>query len=404
MRKFPKRILAGLLTAAVAAAMTGCGSSSGQGQTSAQTQAATATDESPEENGAESDDAAGEVSEPAGEDTGTEGTGVALTNVNPNLATRVTDEEDHYIFELDENVTREKVYYFNRFGIEIAADLYMAKDADLTQQYPAVVVGPPFGGVKEQGPGVYANELAQRGFVVLAFDPAYHGYSGGQPRLAGSTSLYAEDFSAAVDYLGTREFVDRDKIGAIGICGSGGFALAAAGMDTRIKAVVTSVMYDITGIMNQISGEQRQQMLEADSLQRWEDFENGTARQQLSYPEEPDTEMPEGLDPVTEEFYSFYGMERGHHPNALGNLTIASVPDTMNFPSLTHISEISPRPILFIAGENAHSLGYSEEAYANAAEPKELYVVPGANHVDLYDQVDKIPFDKIESFLNEALN
>ena len=162
-------------------------------------------------------------------------------------------------------------------------------------------------------------------------------------------------------------------------------------------------MYDITGIMNQISGEQRQQMLEADSQQRWEDFENGTARQQLSYPEEPDTEMPEGLDPVTEEFYSFYGMERGHHPNALGNLTIASVPDTMNFPSLTHISEISPRPILFIAGENAHSLGYSEEAYENASEPKELYVVPDANHVDLYDQTDKIPFDKIENFLMDAM-
>lgn len=375
--------MAGLLTAAAVTAMAGCTAASGQGQTtpspSSQTQVTTETESASEE------------------------TSVSEDHVNPNLATRVTEEEDHYIFELDENVTREKVYYFNRFGIEIAADLYMAKDADLTQQYPAVVVGPPFGGVKEQGPGVYANELAQRGFVVLAFDPAYHGYSGGHPRLAGSTSLYAEDFSAAVDYLGTREFVDRDRIGAVGICGSGGFALAAAGMDTRIKAVVTSVMYDITGIMNQISGEQRQQMLEADSQQRWEDFENGTARQQLSYPEEPDTEMPEGLDPVTEEFYSFYGMERGHHPNALGNLTIASVPDTMNFPSLTHISEISPRPILFIAGENAHSLGYSEEAYENASEPKELYVVPDANHVDLYDQTDKIPFDKIENFLMDAM-
>ena len=383
MRQFQKKIMAGLLTAAAVTAMAGCTAASGQGQTtpspSSQTQVTTETESASEE------------------------TSVSEDHVNPNLATRVTEEEDHYIFELDENVTREKVYYFNRFGIEIAADLYMAKDADLTQQYPAVVVGPPFGGVKEQGPGVYANELAQRGFVVLAFDPAYHGYSGGHPRLAGSTSLYAEDFSAAVDYLGTREFVDRDRIGAVGICGSGGFALAAAGMDTRIKAVVTSVMYDITGIMNQISGEQRQQMLEADSQQRWEDFENGTARQQLSYPEEPDTEMPEGLDPVTEEFYSFYGMERGHHPNALGNLTIASVPDTMNFPSLTHISEISPRPILFIAGENAHSLGYSEEAYENASEPKELYVVPDANHVDLYDQTDKIPFDKIENFLMDAM-
>lgn len=395
MRKFQKRIAAGVLAVVTVAAIAGCSSSSDPVVTQTQEGTTEILTETPgsEEETLESEET----------DMGTEGTGVALTNLNPNLAVRVTDEEDHYIFELNENVTREKVYYFNRFGIEIAADLYMAKDADRTQQYPAIVVGPPFGGVKEQGPGVYANELAQRGFVVLAFDPAYHGYSGGQPRLAGSTSHYAEDFSAAVDYLGTREFVNRDQIGAVGICGSGGFALAAAGMDTRIKAVVTSVMYDITGIMNQISGETRQQMLEADSLQRWEDFENGTARQQLSYPETPDTELPEGLDPVSEEFYSFYGMERGHHPNALGNLTIASVPDTMNFPSLTHISEIAPRPILFIAGENAHSLGYSEEAYENAAEPKELYVVPGANHVDLYDQVDKIPFDKIESFFKEAL-
>ena len=214
MRQFQKKIMAGLLTAAAVTAMAGCTAASGQGQTtpspSSQTQVTTETESASEE------------------------TSVSEDHVNPNLATRVTEEEDHYIFELDENVTREKVYYFNRFGIEIAADLYMAKDADLTQQYPAVVVGPPFGGVKEQGPGVYANELAQRGFVVLAFDPAYHGYSGGHPRLAGSTSLYAEDFSAAVDYLGTREFVDRDRIGAVGICGSGGFALAAAGMDTSI--------------------------------------------------------------------------------------------------------------------------------------------------------------------------
>ncbi len=323
-------------------------------------------------------------------------------NENPNLAIRVTEEEDHYIFELDETVSRTKVYYKNRFGIELAGDLYMAKDADMTQKYPAIVIGPPFGGVKEQGPGVYANQLAQRGFVVLTFDPAYHGYSGGEPRMAGSTSLYAEDFSAGVDYLGTRDFVDREKIGAAGICGSGGFALAAAAMDTRIKAVATSVMYDITGIMNSITGEQRQQMLEANSLQRWEDFESETPAAQIAYPETPDEVMPKGLDPVTEEFYAFYGMARGHHPNARGNLTVASVPDTMNFPSLTHISEISPRPILFIAGEKAHSLGYSETAFANAAEPKELYIVPDSNHVDLYDQVDKIPFDKLESFFKEA--
>lgn len=320
---------------------------------------------------------------------------------NPNLALKVTPEEEHYIFELSENVTRTHVYYKNRFGIEIAGDLYMAIDADMSQQYPAIIIGPPFGGVKEQGPGVYANQLAQRGFVVLAFDPSYHGYSGGEPRMVGSTTLYSEDFSAGVDYLGTQSFVDREKIGAIGICGSGGFALSTVAMDTRIKAVATSVMYDIAGQMNSMTGETRQQLLDMASQQRWADYENGTAAYRTSYPQEPTNQIPEGVDPVTEEFFSFYGTGRGHHPNALGNVTDASVMDLMNFPSLTHINEIGPRPILFIVGEKAHSRAYSETAYENASEPKEIYVVPYANHVDLYDQVDMIPFDKLQTFFVE---
>lgn len=321
---------------------------------------------------------------------------------NPNNAIRVSAEDEHYIFDISDNVTRTHVYYKNRFGIEIAADLYMAKDADMTQQYPALIIGPPFGGVKEQGPGVYANQLAQQGFVVLAFDPAYHGYSGGEPRMNGSSALYVEDFSAAVDYIGTQSFVDRNKIGAIGICGSGGFALSAASMDTRIKAVAASVMYDITGQMNSIEGEARQQMLDMISEQRWVDFESGISAYRTSYPEQPTEDIPEGLDPTTEEFYSFYGTSRGHHPNALGNVTDGSMGDIMTLPSLTHINEISPRPILFIVGENAHSRAFSDTAYENAAQPKEMYVVPDANHVDLYDQVDKIPFDKLESFFMEA--
>ena len=326
------------------------------------------------------------------------------TEKNPNLATRITEADDHYIFELSGNVTRTQVYYKNRFGIELAGDLYMAKDADRSQKYPAIVIGPPFGGVKEQGPGVYANQLAQRGFVVLTFDPSYHGYSGGEPRMTGSTDIYAEDFSAGVDYLGMQDFVDREKIGAIGICGSGGFALSAAAMDSRIKAVATSVMYDISSLGNSATGEARLAQLEQLSQQRWTDAENGTPAWQPAYPEKPASQLPEGLDPVTEEFFGFYGMERGWHPNALGNVTTTSMLSLMNFPSLAHISEIAPRPILFVAGENAHSIGFSETAYANAAEPKELYIVPDANHVDLYDQVDKIPFDKLEQFFNEAFN
>lgn len=322
---------------------------------------------------------------------------------NPNLAIRVPPEEEHYIYDLSDNVTRTHVYYNNRFGVEIAADLYMAEDADLTQEYPAIVIGPPFGGVKEQGPGVYANQLAQRGFVVLAFDPAYHGYSGGEPRMNGSTALYVEDFSAAVDYLGVQSFVDREKIAAIGICGSGGFALSAASMDSRIKAVVPVVMYDIAGNMNSMSGEARQGMIDSMSRQRWDDFESGVAAFMTSYPEEPVDEVPADMEGTNAEFFSFYGTPRGHHPNALGNVTSASMADIMTFPSSTHLAEISPRPILFVVGENAHSREFSETAYETVGEPKEIYVVPEANHVDMYDRVDLIPFDKIESFLKEAL-
>lgn len=322
---------------------------------------------------------------------------------NPNLAIRVKPEEEHYIFDLSEHVTRTHVYYKTRFGIELAGDLYMAKDADMTQKYPAIVIGAPFGGVKEQGPGVYANQLAQRGFVVLTFDPAYHGYSGGEPRMVGSTALYAEDFSAGVDYLGVQSFVDREKIAAIGICGSGGFALSAATMDTRIKVVVTSVMYDIAGNMNSSSGEARHQRLEQSSRQRWVDFESGKAAYRISYPKEPEAYEPLPESYTTgQEWHNFYATTRGHHPNALGNVTNASSADLMTFPSLTHINEISPRPILFVVGELAHSRTFGDAAYENAAEPKEMYVAPNANHIDLYDDVTKIPFDKIESFLRET--
>lgn len=324
----------------------------------------------------------------------------ATVSGNPNLATRVTAGEEYYIFDLDENVTRTHVYYKTRFGIELAADLYMPKDADLTQQYPAVVIGPPYGGVKEQGPGVYANQLAKRGFACLAFDPSYHGYSGGETRMVGSSATYVEDFLAGVDYLGTLDYINRENIAAIGICGSGGFALSAASMDSRIKAVIPVVMYDIAGNMNGISGEGRQGMIDMASQQRWTDLEDGEAAYMKSYPDAPVETIPEGMEGTNAEFFSFYGMKRGWHPNALGNVTTASMADLMTFPTSGHIDTISPRPILFIVGENAHSRPFTDEAYAAAGEPKEIYVVPNANHVDLYDDVTKIPFDKIEEFLN----
>lgn len=333
---------------------------------------------------------------------GTEKTVPIESGKNPNAAIRISADEEHYIFQLNENVERTHVYYNNRFGIEIAADLYKSKDTDINRKYPAIIVGPPFGGVKEQGPGVYANKLARRGFIVLAFDPAYHGYSGGYPRFTASTAMYAEDFSAAVDYLGNREDVDRDKIGVIGICGSGGFALSAAAMDTRIKAIITSVMYDIAGNMNATQGSVRKMMLDQAGASRWESFASGQYDYMKSYPDQPVEDIPDGLDDINAEFFSFYGTARGWHPNALGNINMASAGDLMTFPSNEHIAEIG-RPVLFIAGEKAHSLGYSQTAYANAAEPKELYIVPGANHVDLYDRTDLIPFDKIEEFFHANL-
>lgn len=318
-------------------------------------------------------------------------------------AIRVTPQEEHYIFQLSDNVVRTHVYYDTRFGIEIAGDLYVAKDLDQSRKYPAIVIGPPFGGVKEQGPGVYANELAQRGFVVLTFDPAYHGYSGGSPRYTTSTFLYAEDFCAGVDFLGTLPYVDREIIGSIGICGSGGFSIAAASMDTRIKAVVTSAMYDISG-MSGMKGEMRNRMLEGAAQQRWAYVDSGEPTVQYAYPEAPLDEVPDDIQGLNREWWTFYATHRGWHPNARGNSNSISQADMMTFPGTHHIDDISPRPILFITGDIAHSRGMSEEAYGRAAEPKELFVAEGGvMHIDLYDDVTKIPFDKIESFFKENL-
>ena len=355
-------------------------------------------------NQAETEEMSANVEEtPDAQDEG--GDAAMAQAMDPTAAIRVAPEDEYYIFELDENVEREHVYYRNRYGIEMAGDLYTAKGMDKSAQYPALVIGPPFGGVKEQGPGVYANQLAQRGFVVLTFDPSYHGYSGGQPRMTGSTDFYAEDFSAGVDFLGLQPFVDREKIGAIGICASGGFALSATAQDARIKAVATSVMYDISSFGNGTTGEARREQLESLSAQRWTDAEAGEAAYPSIYPEtpiEPD-ELPDSLTGNDPEFWRFYATRRGWHPNALSNVTTTSMLSLMNFPSLSHISEISPRPILFVVGENAHSLPFTETAYANASEPKEIYTVPDAIHIDLYDDVTKIPFDKFESFFKESL-
>lgn len=312
---------------------------------------------------------------------------------------------EYYTFELSEKVNRKPVSYNNRYGIRIAADLYTAKNMDENSRYPALVIGPPYGGVKEQGPGVYANQLAQRGFVVLAFDPAYMGESGGSPRNVSSPDIFAENFSAGVDFLGTLSFVDREKIGAVGICGSGGFALSAAQVDVRIKAVATASMYDITAAARMgMTEENRTEFLKMLGEKRWEDFEKGTPEYIPAFPDTPDQSVPAGLEGPNAEFYSYYGVKRGHHPNARGNFTTTSQLAMLNFRSLDFVQEISPRPILMIVGEQAHSRFFSENVYEAAAEPKEIYVVPDAIHIDLYDRVDKIPFDKLEDFFKKNLH
>ena len=310
-----------------------------------------------------------------------------------------------YICKLSDSVERVHVRYPNRYGLMIAGDLYTAKDMDKTAKHMALIVGAPYGGVKEQGPCVYANELAKRGFVVLTFDPCYMGESGGEPRHVSSPELFTENFSAGVDFLGLQKFVDREKIAVLGICGSGGFALSAAQVDTRIKAVVTASMYDMTVAARM--GQTPEQILEtkkALAAKRWEDAENGCMPEYIpTFPETPLDEVPKDMGEPDAEWFRFYAVKRGHHERARGGFTTTSSIPFLNFDLLSHLDEISPRPILFIVGDRAHSRFFSEGAYEKALEPKEMYVVKDAEHIDLYDRTDRIPFDKIESFLKNNL-
>lgn len=317
-------------------------------------------------------------------------------------------QESKKTFTVSDKVTVESVRYKNRFGITIAADMYTAKNLNRSVKHPAILVGTPYGGVKEQGAGIYAMTLAERGFVTLAFDESYNGESSGEPRHVSSPDIFVEDFSAGVDFIGTCPFVDRNRIGVIGICGSGGFAITAAQVDKRIKAIATASMYDMSrvnhyGWEDSMTKEDYDKMLEQLGERRWKDYEDEAPEYQPSFPETPVTEVPEGLDPIGSEFWEYYAMKRGHHPRARGGFTTTSNMSFINFPLMNYIETVSPRPILFIIGENAHSRYFSEDAYKKAAEPKELYIIPGARHIDLYDRTDMIPFDKLTIFFSENL-
>lgn len=308
-------------------------------------------------------------------------------------------------FPRSENVDHQKVTFKNRYGITLTGDLYLPKDR-ANRRLAALAVGGPFGAVKEQSSGLYAQTMAERGFVTLAFDPSFTGESGGEPRNVASPDINTEDFSAAVDYLGLHSSVDRERIGIIGICGWGGMALNAVAVDKRVKAVVASTMYDMTRVMSKgyndsVTLEQRTQTLEQLSRQRWEDAANGSPAYQPPY-----NDLHGGEAQFLVDYHDYYRTPRGYHARAVnsGNSWTRTTPlSFMNMPILTYIKEISPRPVLLIHGEKAHSRYFSETAYAAAAEPKELMIIPSANHTDLYDKLDVIPFDKLTSFFNQHL-
>jgi fermentation-respiration switch protein FrsA (DUF1100 family) len=305
---------------------------------------------------------------------------------------------EHYTFKLSDKVTRQKVTFKNRYGITLAGDLYIPKHNN-TNAFAALAISGPFGAVKEQSSGLYAQNMAERGFVALAFDPSYTGESGGEPRNVASPDINTEDFSAAVDFLGLQKNIDRNRIGIIGICGFAGMGLNAAAVDKRIKAVATTSMYNMSRVMangyfDALTPEQRTNTLEQLGQQRWKDAESGSyAPSSNNLPEKLTGNEPQ----FVVDYFNYYKTDRGFHYrsiNSNGSWTATNPLSFMNMPLLTYIKEISPRPVLLIAGEMAHSRYFSEDAYEAASEPKELMIIPKAVHVDLYGRIEIIPFDK----------
>lgn len=315
-------------------------------------------------------------------------------------------QTEHYTFQLSDKVTRQKVTFKNRYGITLTGDLYLPKER--SSKLAALAISGPFGAVKEQSSGLYANQMAARGFIALAFDPSYTGESSGQPRNVASPDINTEDFSAAIDFLGLQQNVASNKIGVIGICGFGGMALNAAAIDKRIKAVATTSMYDMSRVISKgyndiVTPEQRAKTLEDLNQQRWKDAATGDPAYTAAHlPEKLTGNEPQFIV----DYFNYYKTPRGYHERSVNSTTgwrLTSALSFMNMPLLTYIKEISPRPILLIAGENAHSRYFSEDAYKAAAEPKELLIIPNAVHVDLYDKLTIIPFDKLVDFFTKNL-
>lgn len=313
-------------------------------------------------------------------------------------------------FYKSDKVTVQKVTFKNQYNMKVAGNLFIPKAMSKNTKNPTIIVGHPMGAVKEQSANLYATKMAEQGFVTLSLDLSFWGESAGQPRNVVSPDIYAEDFSAAVDFLGTQPFVDKERIGVIGICGSGSFAISAAKIDPRMKAIATVSMYDMgsanrNALNHSLTLEQRKAIIAEAAEQRYVEFKGGETK----YTSGTVHELNEDTHPIQREFFDFYRTPRGEftpkgsspklttHPTLISNIKF------MNFYPFNDIETISPRPMLFITGDQAHSKEFSADAYKRAAEPKELYYVPGAGHVDLYDRVNLIPFDKLTSFFSQYL-
>ena len=309
-------------------------------------------------------------------------------------------------FEKSDKINHRKVIFHNRFGITLAADLYEPKSG--TAPFPAIAVSGPFGAVKEQSSGLYAQTMAERGFLTIAFDPSFTGESGGEPRYVASADINTEDFQAAVDFLSCQENVDPERIGIIGICGWGGFALNCATIDTRVKACVASTMYDMARVTqkgyfdSEDSEEARYEKRKALNAQRTEDYKNGTYALAGGVVDP----LPDDAPFFVKDYYDYYKTERGYHKRSLNSNSgwnVTSSLSLLNAPILEYSGEIRSA-VLIIHGENAHSCYFGKDAFEKLkGENKELYLIPGAVHTDLYDRTDIIPFDKMESFFKEYL-
>lgn len=318
---------------------------------------------------------------------------------------KLTQEWDK-VFPKSDRVNHSKISFHNRYGITLVADMYVPKN--VSGKLPAIAVSGPFGAVKEQSSGLYAQKMAEFGFLTIAFDPSFTGESGGSPRYVASPDINTEDFCAAVDFLSVQETVDPERIGIIGICGWGGMAINAAAMDTRIKATVASTMYDMTRVNangyfdSENTSDARYEKKKAMNDQRTEDYKNSSYALAGGVVDP----LPEDAPQFVKDYYAYYKTERGYHPRSLnsnGGWNVTSSLSFMNMPILQYSQEIRSA-VLLVHGEKAHSRYFSEGAYEKlTGDNKELMIIPGASHVDLYDRMDVIPFEKLRSFFAEYL-